>query len=132
MLTRRRFLGCALCAAVAGFEATDAGAQTPGLKRTLVSRLDGPVAGYETIEMKVDIDAAAIVGRHTHFGIETSYVVEGALELAIDGLGSNTYTAGQGFQVPAGVIHGGKAGDKPITLNAVFVVEKGKPLATPA
>ena len=72
------------------------------------------------------------VARHTHFGIETSYVVEGELELAIDGMGSKTYKAGDGFQVPTGAIHGGKTGDKPVTLAGIYVVEKGKPLATPA
>ena len=40
--------------------------------------------------------------------------------------------AGDGFQIQAGVPHGGKNGDKPVTLVSVYVVEKGKPLATPA
>src|ERR1700729_3153929 len=134
MLTRRGFVGCALCA-VAGFSATSAdaqSAQTPGLKRTLLSRTDGPAPGYETIEAKVEIDAGSVIARHTHFGIETSYVIEGGLELAMQGGEPKAYIAGQGFQVPTGVPHGGKTGDKPTTLLAVYVVEKGKPLATPA
>jgi quercetin dioxygenase-like cupin family protein len=134
MLTRRGFVGCALCAVV-GFSATAAGAQsaqTPGLKRTVLSRTDGPAPGYETIEAKVEIDAGSVIARHTHFGIETSYVIEGGLELAMQGGEPKAYIAGQGFQVPTGVPHGGKTGDKPTTLLAVYVVEKGKPLATPA
>ena len=134
MLTRRGFTACALCA-VAGFMATGADAQstqTPGLKRTILSRTDGPAPGYETIEAKVEADAGSVIARHTHFGIETSYVVAGSLELAIEGQGSKTYNAGDGFQVPTGAIHGGKTGDKPIVLLGVYVVEKGKPLATPA
>jgi len=134
MLTRRGFVGCALCA-VAGFSATAADAQsvqTPGLKRTLLSRTDGPAPGYETIEAKVEIDAGSVVARHTHFGIETSYVIEGGLELEIQGAEPKAYVAGQGFQIPTGVPHGGKTGDKPTTLLGVYVVEKGKPLATPA
>ena len=131
MLTRRGFVGCALCA-LAGFEATDAGAQTAGLKRTLISRIDGPTPGYETVEMKVEADAGTAIARHTHPGIETSFVVDGSLELTIEGQGTKTYSRGESFQVPTGVIHGGKTGDKPIVLSAVYVVEKGKPLATPA
>jgi len=134
MLTRRGFVGCALCA-VTGFLATGADAQnapTAGVKRTILSRMDGPMPGYETIEARVEGEAGGVIARHTHFGIETSYVIEGELELTIDGSGTKSYKAGEGFQVPAGAIHGGKTGDKPIVLAGVYVVEKGKPLATPA
>jgi len=133
MLSRRGFVGCALCA-LGGFSATDAGAQsqTPGLKRTILSQSDGPTAGYETIEAKVEIPAGSAVARHTHFGIETAYVIEGELHIELEGVGGKTVTAGDGYQVPAGVIHGGKNGERPTTLIAVYVVEKGKPLATPA
>ena len=49
MLTRRMFAGCALCA-VTGFVATGAEAQNApgGLKRTIITRTDGPMDGYET------------------------------------------------------------------------------------
>ena len=134
MLTRRGFVGCALCA-LGGFDATDAGAQgtqTAGLKRTLLSRIDGPAMGYETIEAKIEIPPDSVIARHTHFGVESSYVTEGSVMLDVQGVGPRTYAAGQGFQVPALVPHGGKNGDKPSTLIGVYVVEKGKPLATPA
>lgn len=131
MLTRRGFTACAICA-LAGFTATDAGAQTSGLKRTLISRVDGPTQGYETIEAKIEIPAASDIARHTHFGIETSYVIDGSVMLDVQGVGPKTYAAGQGFQVPAGAPHGGKSGDAPCVLVGVYVVEKGKPLATPA
>ena len=134
MLTRRGFVGCALCA-LGGFSATDAGAQgtqTSGLKRTLLSRVDGPAAGYETIEAKVDIPPGSVIARHTHPGVETCYVVEGSIMLDVEGVGPKTYAAGQGFQVPTGVPHGGKSGDAPSVLIGVYVVEKGKPLASPA
>ena len=46
MLTRRGFAGCALCA-VMGFLATGAEAQNApgGLKRTIITRTDGPMDG---------------------------------------------------------------------------------------
>ena len=89
MLSRRGFVGCALCA-LGGFSATDAGAQsqTPGLKRTILSQSDGPTAGYETIEAKVEIPAGSAVARHTHFGIETAYVIEGELHIELEGVGA--------------------------------------------
>ncbi len=131
MLTRRGFAACALCA-VTGFLATGAEAQNAGLKRTIITRTDGPMDGYETVDVRVDLDAGTLVARHTHPGIESSYVVEGQLELSIDGVGTRTFNAGDGFQVPTRVPHGGKNGDKPTVLAVTYVVEKGKPLASPA
>ena len=133
MLTRRGFAGCALCA-VTAFLATGAEAQNApgGLKRTIIARTDGPMDGYETVNARVDLDAGTLVPRHTHPGIESSYVVEGALELSVDGVGTRTLNAGDGFQVPTRVPHGGKNGDKPTILAVTYVVEKGKPLASPA
>ena len=125
MLTRREFAACALCA-VTGFLATGAEAQNApvGLKRTIIARTDGPMDGYETVDVRVDLDAGTLVARHTHPGIESSYVVEGQLE--------EDFNAGDGFQVPTRVPHGGKNGDKPTVLAVTYVVEKGKPLASPA
>jgi len=50
MLTRRGFAGCAVCA-ITGFVATEASAQgapaaTSGVTRKLLSKTDGPAAGY--------------------------------------------------------------------------------------
>jgi quercetin dioxygenase-like cupin family protein len=133
MLTRRGFATCAICS-VTGFLATGAQAQNApgGMKRTIITRTDGPTDGYETINARVDLDAGALVARHTHPGIESSYVVDGALELSVDGQGTRTFKVGDGFQVPTRVPHSGKAGDKPTTLAITYVVEKGKPLVSPA
>ena len=124
MLTRRGFAACALCA-VTGFLATGAEAQNApaGLKRTIITRTDGPMDGYETVNVRVDLDAGTLVPRHAHPGIESSYVVEGALELSVDGVGTRTLNAGDRFQVPTRVPHGGKNGDKP-TILAVTMSSK--------
>src|SRR5271168_146661 len=108
MLTRRGFAACALCA-VTDFLATGADAQNApaGLKRTIIKRTDGPMAGYETVNVRVDLDAGATIARHTHPGIESSYIVSGSTELTIEGEGTRVYNAGDGFQVPTGVPHGG-------------------------
>jgi quercetin dioxygenase-like cupin family protein len=133
MLTRRAFASCALCV-VTGFVATGAEAQnaSAGLRRTILTRTDGPMDGYETVNARVDLDAGTLVARHTHPGIESSYVVDGALELSVDGQRARTFKAGDGFQVPPRVPHSGKSGDRPTILAITYVVEKGKPLASPA
>ncbi len=135
MLTRRTFAACALCVA-GGFFATGTEAQTAaataGLTRTLIKQTDGPADGYVTVEMRVDIEPDAVVARHTHPGVESSYLVEGGFDLTVDGEGTRTLAAGQGFQVPSRVPHSAKNGPTKTTLAATFVVEKGKPLASPA
>lgn len=140
MLTRRGFAGFASCAicAVTGFIATDASAQgapaaASGVKRTTLSQMDGPMPGYVTINMEVEIDAGVTVARHTHPGIESSYLLEGNLELPIEGQPTRMLKAGDGFQVPPNTPHaGGKPSDKKAKLAITYVVEKGKPLASPA
>ena len=139
MLTRRGFTAsCAICA-VTGFIASEASAQgappagTPGVARKVLSQMDGPTAGYVTILVEATVDPGVSVARHTHPGIETSYVLEGTLELPIQGQDTRSYNAGETYQVPAGTPHaGGKASDKKCKIVSTYVVEKGKPLASPA
>src|ERR1700693_6401840 len=141
MLTRRGFTGFASCAicAVTGFIATEASAQgaplvlPPGVKRKVFSQMDGPMPGYVTINMEVEIDAGVALPRHTHPGIESSYVLEGGFELPIQGQPTRILKAGDGFQVPVETPHsGGKPGDKKSRIAVTYVVEKGKPLASTA
>jgi quercetin dioxygenase-like cupin family protein len=141
MLTRRGFAGfasCALCA-LTGFAATDTSAQTtppattPGVSRRILSQTDGPVQGYVTIIVEAEIEAGVTVARHTHPGIESAYIVEGGLEVPIEGQPTRAYKPGDGFVIPAGTPHaGGKNGDKKTRIASTYVVEKGKPLASPA
>lgn len=80
-----------------------------------------------------EIEAGVAVGRHTHPGIESAYVLEGGFELPIQGQATLTLKPGDGFQVPAGTPHaGGKPGDKKTKLAITYVLEKGKPIASPA
>ena len=137
MLTRRGFASCALCA-ITGFIATEASAQgTPpaagGVTRKILSQTDGPAPGYVTLLVEATIEAGVPVGRHTHPGIESAYVLEGGFELPIQGQPTRTLKAGDAFQIPAETPHaGGKPGDAKSRVLITYVVEKGKPLASPA
>jgi len=136
-LNRRRIVGCALCA-VSGLIATSVSAQsgapaaTPGVTRKILQQMDGPAAGYVTIIVAVEIEPCAIVARHTHPGIESVYFLEGGGELAVDGQAARQISPGEAFQVAAGVPHGVKNGNKTTRGVVTYVVEKGKPLASPA
>jgi quercetin dioxygenase-like cupin family protein len=141
MLTRRGFAGfasCALCA-VTGFIATDASAQgtppavTPGVTRKILSQSDGPAPGYVTILVEAEIEAGVTVARHTHPGIESAYIIEGGLEIPIEGQPTRIYKPGDGFEVPPFTPHAGsKNGDNKTRIVSTYIVEKGKPLASPA
>lgn len=130
MLTRRSFSACALCG-IAGFAAMSADAQTPGAKRTILTRMDGPAEGYETVIVDVEFDPGFLVPRHTHPGIESAYVVEGGGELSVDGQQIRRFRAGDGMQVPPKVPHSAKI-DAKTHLLVNYVVEKGKPMTSPA
>jgi quercetin dioxygenase-like cupin family protein len=79
------------------------------------------------------VEPGAKAGRHTHPGDEISYVIEGTAQLLIDGQAPRTVKAGESFIIPAGVVHDAhNDSDAPIKLVGVYVVEKGKPLASPA
>ena len=59
-------------------------------------------------------------------------VVEGEFWFALDGQPEKIFKAGEALTVPDRAIHNEGATDKGVKLNAVYVVEKGKPLASPA
>jgi len=54
------------------------------------------------------------------------------MTLLIDGQPPRVLKAGESYQIPSGAIHDAKSTDKGVKVMAVYVVEKGKPLATPA
>jgi quercetin dioxygenase-like cupin family protein len=141
LLTRRDFAGvasCAICAA-AGLIATGASAQgtapaaTPGVTRKILSQTDGPMPGYVTLIAEAEIEPGVMVARHTHPGIESGYVLEGGIDLPIQGQPTRALKPGDSFQVPAETPHAGaRNGDKKTKITSTYVVEKGKPLASPA
>src|SRR6202040_2781771 len=141
MLTRRGFAGFASCAicGITEFIAAEASAQgTPpaasgGVTRKILSQTDGPAAGYVKRLVEATIGAGGTVGRQTHPGIESAYVLEGAFELPVQGQPTRMIKAGDGFQIPPETPHaGGKPGSAKSVILITYVVEKGKPLASPA
>ncbi|WP_454739187.1 cupin domain-containing protein [Cupriavidus necator] len=108
-------------------------AQSSGLTRKVVGRADVSVPGREAVVARVEVAPGAYAGRHTHPGDEISYVMEGEAQLLIDGQPPRTIKAGESFVVPAGIVHDAhNASGAPTKLLGVYVVEKGKPLASPA
>jgi quercetin dioxygenase-like cupin family protein len=127
-MIRKILLGLAVVA-VAG--AGVAIAQQSGIKRTPLQKLDFP-AGFNTVTAIAEIPAGGAAGRHTHPGAETGYVLEGELELLIDGKPPMKIKAGESYQVPEGAVHDAKAGEKPLKVLGIYIIKAGEPLAKPA
>ena len=107
-------------------------AQNTGITRTVVKTADVSVPGREGIVAHVEITPGGRAGRHTHAGDELSYILEGQGEILIDGQPPLKVKAGDGFVIPGGAKHDAhNTGTTTLKLVAVYVVEKGKPLATP-
>ena len=101
-----------------------------GVKRTPLQKIEFP-KGYNILTAIAEIAPNAMVGRHTHPGVEIGYVLEGEATLIVAGKPDQLLKAGDSFAVPAGVEHDIKMGDKPLKVMAVSVIEEGKPLSTP-
>jgi quercetin dioxygenase-like cupin family protein len=108
-------------------------AQAPaGFKRVELQRHDLAVAGREVVMTRNDFDPAAAVPKHTHPGEEVGYVLEGEVTIEVEGKPPATIKAGETFFVPARAVHSAKnAGKVPAKVLSSYLVEKGKPLATP-
>jgi len=73
-----------------------------------------------------------IAPNHKHPGEEIVYVVEGALEYALEGRPPVTLKAGDVLFIPAGKPHAVKnVGNGKAAELATYIVEKGEPLLTP-
>jgi quercetin dioxygenase-like cupin family protein len=106
--------------------------QPAPIKRTILQRADVPGTNLEIIYATVEIAAGFKSGRHNHPGVVIGHVVEGDFWVALDGQPEKILHAGDTMSFPDRAIHNEGATDKALKLNAVYVVEKGKPLASPA
>jgi quercetin dioxygenase-like cupin family protein len=103
------------------------------LKREMLQRVDLSAPGREAVVARVEVAPGGKAGRHTHPGEEISYILEGESLLLVDGQPPRRIKAGDSFVIPAGVPHDAHNDSaKPVKLVGVYIVEKGKPLASPA
>lgn len=106
---------------------------TQNIKRTPLQKFDVPGSNYEVViglaEIAPGVDS---IGKHTHPGIEAGYLIEGDSVLTLEDGKKVEPKPGSSYQIPAGAAHDAGVGAKGGKIIAVYVVEKGKPLATPA
>jgi quercetin dioxygenase-like cupin family protein len=113
--------------------AASVAAQQPAFKRTVLQQADLSAPGREVVQAVADFEPKATPGRHTHPGEEIGYILEGTFLVEQDGKAPVTLKAGGTFLIPAGTIHNAtNTGAGAGKILATYIVEKGKPLATPA
>jgi quercetin dioxygenase-like cupin family protein len=123
------FLGGLLAMSAAAIS-DNAIAQQTGIKRTVLRSVDFP-PGYTTVTAIVELAPGTCSGRHTHPGFDSGYVMQGDFVLKVDGKPDQTLKAGDSYETQPLVPHDAcsVSGNK---LIDTFVIEKGKPLASPA
>ena len=102
------------------------------IKRTILQKFDVPGSNYETIIALVEIVPNGVIGKHTHFGIDSGVLQSGDISLNTAGGSEQNVKAGDSWQIPPNTVHWGKAGPNGAKIINTYMVEKGKPLATPA
>jgi quercetin dioxygenase-like cupin family protein len=132
---RRGFL-CWCCSGLAATLAAGAIDSQPvraaGFTRTILNKQDFPGSDYITLQVQVDVDPGFLVARHTHPGVETSYIATGGGTLSVKGQANRQLAAGDSFQIPTEVPHALQNGNAPTRVVVTYVVDKNKPLASPA
>ena len=64
-------------------------------KIEVLGQIDGPVAGYATVLTRVHVAPGEQVPRHTHPGVELTYVLEGEGIVRVDGFPDKLVKAGE-------------------------------------
>jgi quercetin dioxygenase-like cupin family protein len=104
-----------------------------GLERKVLLQQDLAIPGYETLLAEVTIAVGGREGRHSHSGTLVGNILEGELTLELEGQPTKILKAGDSVLIEPGQVHEGiNTGNVPIKALVTFIVEKGKPLTTPA
>ena len=108
-------------------------AQQAGFNRVMLQDHDLSIAGRHVVQARAEFQPGVASGRHTHPGEEAAYVLEGQVEVTIDGKPTVVVKAGDTFFIPAGAVHEGKnIGSTVAKILGTYIVEQGKTLSTPA
>src|SRR4030095_13791775 len=131
-----RLFGAVFASAALALSQPIAAQQDPApapIKRTPLQKVGVP--GSPTMEVITgiaEIMQNVNIGRHTHPGSETGYVIEGTLTLLVEGKPPVALKPGDSYQVPVDAIHDAKSGEIGGRVLPLDIFEKAKPLASPA
>ena len=119
-------------ASIAQPAAKPAAAAPPGFNRVELNRHDSSNPGHEVVMARAEFQPGGALPKHTHPGEEVAYILEGEIVLEVEGKPAQNLKAGDSFYLPGGTVHAAKnPGKKGAKVLSTYIVEKGKPLATP-
>jgi quercetin dioxygenase-like cupin family protein len=127
------FARCSLIAALALSLSAVADDSKPQPQRTILERHDqSEVPGKEVVVGTATLPAGTSIGFHVHAGDEAGYILKGTAILRTKGQPDRTLKAGDSFFNPRGAVHSVAAADaSELMVFSTWIVDKGKPLATP-
>jgi quercetin dioxygenase-like cupin family protein len=106
-------------------------ATQPPIARQLLQQVPFPDQ-YNVVQAYVTIAPGAFVPWHTHPGVEVGYILDGNVTLMVQGQADRPAKAGDSFVNPPDVPHALQNGSTVAHILSVYVVDKTKPLASPA
>jgi quercetin dioxygenase-like cupin family protein len=98
----------------------------------ILNKIEYPGDHYACVLVKLDLGPEELVARHTHPGVESSYLAAGSITVSVKGQRDLIVKAGEGYQIPPETPHSVRNGPDKSTIVATFIVEKDKPLVSPA
>jgi quercetin dioxygenase-like cupin family protein len=134
MFNRRGFVSGAIYATI-GLASSQGAAEaqsSPGFKRKILQKAEYPGDKYVCLLIEVDFDPEAFASSHRHPGVESGYLVSGSSTLSVKGQPDRILRAGDGYQIPPETPHSIRNGPDQSTIVLTVVVEKDKPLTSPA
>src|SRR5580704_9822731 len=132
MTSKLKWTGGVVVLAIIAIFAQTLFSQNTGIQRTILQRKDISVPGREAVVARVEIAPGGSSGRHTHPGEEITYVIEGEVEILVDGQPPLKVKAGESFIIPSGAKHDARnTGSQTLRMAGVYIVDKSQPMATP-
>jgi quercetin dioxygenase-like cupin family protein len=101
------------------------------LARREVQRSLLSIPGREMVQVETLIPAGVESGWHVHPGEEVGYIVEGQVEMRVQGRATVVLKAGDGFLIPPRTPHNARdLGPETGRMLSTYIVETGQPIAT--
>lgn len=102
---------------------------TDGVTRKELQRFPAPAAGWEIVQTLVEIPEGKESGRHSHPGPEIGYIVQGDVEIDIDGQATLKLHSGDPFRIPPNTVHNARnVGTVRTKMLSSYLIEAGKAL----
>ena len=116
-----------------GLAALPAQAADAPIIRTPLQSVDAPDTAHSVQSYLVTVAPHAVVPRHTHPGVEMGYCVSGMLMVSVTGQPDRPVKPGDSWAFTTDAPHSlVNNGEVPAQLVVTYVVEKDKPLSSPA